>query len=192
MTQGEIRAPRCGPCSPGRTGTLTPPPRGRSGWRACIGVPILIVTPPPRSLGTVARASRLLDVLARGHLIEPTRPGRYAMHDLLRGYARELAGSHHGEQERHRALTRLFDYYLHTVAAAISVVHPAGHTALGAPRLAARGRQQADAVAAIVPRLIRSPAARVGWTPNGLACSPPSGTWQKTAGHAKPTGWPMR
>ena len=136
---------------------------------------------------TVARACRLLDVLARGHLIQPTRPGRYAMHDLLRGYARELAGSHHGEQQRHRALTRLFDYYLHTAAAAMGVVHPAGHTVLGAPRLAARGRRpQADAVAAIVPRLIRSPAAAMAWLdaerPGLLAA----------VGYMAENGWPRQ
>ena len=53
--------------------------------------PDLDATPPPRSLArTVARPRCWL--LARGHLIHPTGPGRYAMHDLLRAYARELAG----------------------------------------------------------------------------------------------------
>jgi DNA-binding SARP family transcriptional activator len=36
-------------------------------------------------------ASRILERLARAQLIQVTLPGRYDMHDLLRGYARELA-----------------------------------------------------------------------------------------------------
>jgi tetratricopeptide (TPR) repeat protein len=84
-------------------------------------------------LGTsAARAGRLLDALARGYLVQPTRPGRYAMHDLLRGYARELADRHDGAQGRHQALTRLFDYYLHSAAAAMAVLRPAERTALDA------------------------------------------------------------
>ena len=49
--------------------------------------------------------------LARVHLIEPGGPGRYRMHDLLRGYAQELA-ARGGPQQQRAALTRLFDYYL--------------------------------------------------------------------------------
>jgi hypothetical protein len=40
---------------------------------------------------TVEQADRVLDVLARAHLILAARPGRYGMHDLLRAYALELA-----------------------------------------------------------------------------------------------------
>jgi DNA-binding SARP family transcriptional activator len=38
------------------------------------------------------QAADLLRQLARGHLIYPTTPGRYAMHGLLRAYAASLAG----------------------------------------------------------------------------------------------------
>ena len=112
---------------------------------------------------TAARAGRLLDALARGYLIQPTRTGRYAMHDLLRGYARELAGRHDGEQERHRALTRLFDYYLHSAATAMAVLRPAERTALDAVRLL-------EAQAAIVPGPIGSPAAALTWLDAERAC----------------------
>ena len=112
---------------------------------------------------TAARSGRLLDVLARGYLIQPTRPGRYAMHDLLRGYARELAGSHDGEQERHCALSRLFDYYLHSAAMAMAVLRPAERTALDAARLV-------EAQAAIVPGPICSPAAALTWLDAERAC----------------------
>jgi DNA-binding SARP family transcriptional activator len=37
------------------------------------------------------QAGDLLRQLARGHLVYPTAPGRYAMHDLLRAYAASLA-----------------------------------------------------------------------------------------------------
>jgi DNA-binding SARP family transcriptional activator len=42
---------------------------------------------------TVAHARRLLTSLARAHLIRPVGPARYAMHDLLRVYAAELAAA---------------------------------------------------------------------------------------------------
>ncbi len=70
-------------------------------------------------------ATQLLDQLARACLIQQTGPGRYDMHDLLRGYACELAAARDSEAERRAALTRLFDYYLHTAAAAMDTLAPA-------------------------------------------------------------------
>ncbi|MGH3904249.1 MAG: ATP-binding protein [Pseudonocardiaceae bacterium] len=58
---------------------------------------------------SLERAQHLLDVLARGHLIEFTRSGRYGMHDLLRAYATHLAAQEDTEEERREALTRLLD-----------------------------------------------------------------------------------
>jgi DNA-binding SARP family transcriptional activator/tetratricopeptide (TPR) repeat protein len=75
---------------------------------------------------TLARASQLLAVLARAHLIQLAAPGRYQMHDLLRAYAAGLAASHDNDQAQHAALTRLFDYYLATCASAMDWLHPAG------------------------------------------------------------------
>ena len=71
------------------------------------------------------RARHTLDALARAHLIQATAPGRYAMHDLLRVYSRDLAGIHDDEGEWRMALTRLFDYYLQVSAAAMDTLHPA-------------------------------------------------------------------
>jgi tetratricopeptide (TPR) repeat protein len=71
------------------------------------------------------RARYLLDLLARGHLIQPTRSGRYGMHDLLRAYASYLAAEEDPEPERRAALTRLFDHYLDTAAAAVETLAPA-------------------------------------------------------------------
>lgn len=74
---------------------------------------------------TPDEARRTLEVLARAHLAAAVRPGRYAMHDLLRAYAREVAASRDGEAECRAALGRLFDHYLHTAAVAMDVVFPA-------------------------------------------------------------------
>jgi tetratricopeptide (TPR) repeat protein len=73
---------------------------------------------------TVEAAGRQLDRLARAHLIHLARAGRYAMHDLLRGYAAEQALDHDTEPDRRAALTRLFDYYLHTAVVAMETLYP--------------------------------------------------------------------
>ena len=84
-------------------------------------------------------ATQVLAQLHRACLIQQTVPGRYDMHDLLRGYARELATAQDSEQERRVALTRLFDYYLHTAACR----H--GHAGTGRAALAATDRAAGNA-----------------------------------------------
>ena len=74
---------------------------------------------------TLADSCGVLDLLARAHLIQRDRSGRYSMHDLLRAYARELAAAHDDEDGQHAALTGLFDYYLHSAAAAMDTLYPA-------------------------------------------------------------------
>jgi len=74
--------------------------------------------------GTVRQVERALDVLTRAHLTQLTGSGRYGMHDLLRAYARELASVSDTENERQVALTRLFDYYLSSAAAAMDALFP--------------------------------------------------------------------
>jgi tetratricopeptide (TPR) repeat protein len=75
-------------------------------------------------------ACGLLEQLARAYLIQPTGPGRYGMHDLLRAYAcehaadRRASGAEDTDAGRRAALTRLFDYYLQTVAAATEKLFP--------------------------------------------------------------------
>lgn len=66
--------------------------------------------------GSPTRARQLLNVLARSHLLEPSGLNRYAMHDLTRAYAGELAGDRPGDQDA--ALDRLLDHYLVTAAQA--------------------------------------------------------------------------
>ncbi|HET9256358.1 MAG TPA: tetratricopeptide repeat protein [Pseudonocardiaceae bacterium] len=74
---------------------------------------------------SLKRAQQLLDLLTRTHLIQLTRSSRYGMHDLLRAYATYLAAEEEPEQERRAALTRLFDHYLSTTAAAMDTLVPA-------------------------------------------------------------------
>ncbi|OXM59678.1 hypothetical protein CF165_46655 [Amycolatopsis vastitatis] len=69
-------------------------------------------------------AARLLDRLAAAHLIESPRPGRYALHDLLRLYASERAHAEDDLGERDAALRRLFDMYLHTADTATTLAYP--------------------------------------------------------------------
>lgn len=77
--------------------------------------------------GTAEQAKRVLEVLVRGSLIQPAGPDRYGMHDLLRGYAGELAVARNGEQDQRTVLTRLFDYYLSAAATAMDAAFPAEH-----------------------------------------------------------------
>jgi DNA-binding SARP family transcriptional activator/tetratricopeptide (TPR) repeat protein len=59
-------------------------------------------------------AGDLLEDLVDVHLVEAPAAGRYRLHDLLRDYARGLAGA----TEAKVALTALLDHYLHAAAAA--------------------------------------------------------------------------
>jgi tetratricopeptide (TPR) repeat protein len=71
----------------------------------------------------LATAYRILGVLARAHLVEETRPGRFGMHDLLRAYAAERAAECAGP-DRQAALTRLLDYYAYTATNATDAAFP--------------------------------------------------------------------
>jgi DNA-binding SARP family transcriptional activator len=60
----------------------------------------------------------LLAELTGAHLLAEPTPGRYAYHDLLRAYATEQAHAVDTEADRHTAIHRLLDHYLHTGHAA--------------------------------------------------------------------------
>jgi DNA-binding SARP family transcriptional activator/tetratricopeptide (TPR) repeat protein len=72
---------------------------------------------------TSVQARRLLDELARAHLLTEQAAGRFGCHDLLRAYATELAATGSGPARR-AAQGRLLDYYLHTAAAADRLLYP--------------------------------------------------------------------
>ncbi len=74
---------------------------------------------------TAEQSERMLEVLRQAHLVQPTRPGRYAAHDLLRAYASELTAARETQDQQSEAVTRLLDYYLHTTAAMMDSLMPA-------------------------------------------------------------------
>ncbi len=122
---------------------------------------------------TVDQARRDLAVLARAHLVQPTRPGRYGQHDLLRAYARERAEADRTAAERGAAVARLLDCYLHTAASAMDTLFPAE-------------RHRRPSVAAPdtpVPEVAAPEAARA-WLDAERA------TLVAAAGHAADAGWP--
>jgi tetratricopeptide (TPR) repeat protein len=116
---------------------------------------------------------RMLDTLARAHLIQPVGPGRYSLLDLLRGYARELAAARDSEAEQQAALTRLFDHYLHTTAAAMDALYPAER----------HRRPPVPPPASLVPPVARPAGAR-DWLDAERA------TLVAIATHAAGHGWP--
>ncbi len=122
---------------------------------------------------TVEQARQALETLARAHLIQRAGPGRYALHDLLRGYARELSADLDSEAQRHAARTCLFDYYLHTAATAMDTLFPAE-----------RGRRpRVPRPSTPVPPLAEPAAAR-DWLDQERAAL------VMAAGHTAAEGWP--
>ncbi|HEX8758499.1 MAG TPA: NB-ARC domain-containing protein, partial [Pseudonocardiaceae bacterium] len=71
------------------------------------------------------QAQQMADLLARAHLIQAPHPGHYGIHDLLRAYATWLADVEDSTAEQRAGLTRLFDHYLATAAAAMDMLIPA-------------------------------------------------------------------
>lgn len=98
--------------------------------------------------GAAPGARSALRELACAHLIEPSAAG-YAMHDLLRAYAGELALAGLAAADRQAALDRLYAHHLHAVAAAMDLLFP--HERHARPEVATAGlpaRFPADAAAA--------------------------------------------
>lgn len=63
--------------------------------------------------------------LCEEHLLQQGTRGRYVLHDLVRAHAVGRAADEDPPPERRAALTRLFDFYLATTAAAMDVLYPA-------------------------------------------------------------------
>jgi tetratricopeptide (TPR) repeat protein/transcriptional regulator with XRE-family HTH domain len=87
-----------------------------------------ITMPAAASLAALAapEVSRLLTELTRANLLDEHSPGRYTFHDLLRAYATDLVQHLDPGDERHAAMTRLFDHYAHTARAADRLLRPHG------------------------------------------------------------------
>jgi tetratricopeptide (TPR) repeat protein len=75
--------------------------------------------------GVPARsAHQALAALADMNLLTEPIPGRFAFHDLVRGYAAELARATDPEPARHAAVGRMLDHYLRTADAASILLVP--------------------------------------------------------------------
>jgi tetratricopeptide (TPR) repeat protein len=85
-----------------------------------------ITVPAAASLAGVARAEagRALAELAGASLAAEHRPGRYVLHDLVRGYAAGRARQDLGEAGIRAAVERTLDHYLHTGLNSSSVPPP--------------------------------------------------------------------
>jgi DNA-binding SARP family transcriptional activator len=85
-----------------------------------------IAMPAIASLGglPLARTRSLITELTQTYLIMEQSPGRYAFHDLLRAYAADLVHRVDADADRHTALTRLLDHYVHTAYAADQLAAP--------------------------------------------------------------------
>jgi DNA-binding SARP family transcriptional activator len=81
-----------------------------------------ITVPAAAALAGIApaEAADLLDALAAANLVKRRPPDRYAMHDLIRRYAAELAGEPDLEADGRAALARLREHYRYPRAAALA------------------------------------------------------------------------
>jgi tetratricopeptide (TPR) repeat protein/transcriptional regulator with XRE-family HTH domain len=122
---------------------------------------------------SLEQAYRVLDLLVRAHLIQPAGPGRFGLHDLLRGYALELTTVLDAEEERRAALTRLFDHYLHTAATAMDALYPGE-----------RHRRPAVPAPASPEPALTEPASVRAWLDTERACL------VAAAAYAAGQGWP--
>lgn len=83
--------------------------------------------------------------LTRANLVVENLPGRYAVHDLLRVYAEDLADRIDSPAERRDASHRILDHYLHTAFAAARLLSPARDPiAVTAPRPGVTPEEIAD------------------------------------------------
>ena len=78
----------------------------------------------PRWAAAADRRYLALAELCDEHLLTEYVPGRYICHDLLRSYAAEEASTRDSEADRHAAVHRVLDYYLHAADRASTVLYP--------------------------------------------------------------------
>ncbi|MFI9005762.1 BTAD domain-containing putative transcriptional regulator [Actinosynnema sp. NPDC053489] len=75
---------------------------------------------------TPARTRKVLAALEDASLLEHRSPGRYVMHDLVRGHAATTARTTVPNDVREAALARVLDFYLHTAFTADRLLDPHG------------------------------------------------------------------
>jgi tetratricopeptide (TPR) repeat protein len=125
----------------------------------------------------VADTRSLLRRLVRAHLVDRHGADRFSMHDLLRAYAAEQALIRSTPQERHAALTRLFDYYRQVAEVAGSIGFsdsgkPGSSGMAAAPELSGprQARAWLDGDRSNLVAVCRH-AARHGWPAHSIALS---------------------
>lgn len=97
----------------------------------------------------VPEVRALLRELQTAHLVQEHVPGRHRMHDLIRLYARERAGSL-SPADRHAAQHRLLDFHLHSAHAAARRLAPhQDHTHPDPPRPGVTPQEPEDHDAAL-------------------------------------------
>ncbi len=74
---------------------------------------------------------RVLERLVDAQLLAAPAPGRYRLHDLLRLYARELAGQQHSEPVRAAALTRALGFYVASAWQTLGLLRPGDYRLAG-------------------------------------------------------------
>ena len=118
-------------------------------------------------------AGSCLDHLCHDHLLQPATAGRYTFHDLVRAFATTRAHDQDPPPARHAALTRLYDHYLATVAAAVDTVQPG--EANVRPHVSPTGTPAPD---------LTDPPAALAWLDNERT------TLVAVAAHTATHGWP--
>ena len=104
---------------------LSPDARALFRLAACTPGTSLTVASAAALTGTDhATSARLLEMLAKAHLLETRTPDRYAYHDLLHRYANDRARAEDGATQRRAAVHRLCAWYLHCVDVAALLLYP--------------------------------------------------------------------
>jgi DNA-binding SARP family transcriptional activator len=116
--------------------------RAKLGDRASRMFRLLGIHPGPDITGTAAaslaglpqeQAQLALAELCDEHLLTEYVPGRFICHDLLRSYAVEEAMTCESEADRHAAVHRVLDHYLHAASLASSFLYHY-HSEVARPR----------------------------------------------------------
>jgi DNA-binding SARP family transcriptional activator/tetratricopeptide (TPR) repeat protein len=111
-----------------------------------LGIPVVtrLLDAPEKAV------ERVLERLVDAQLLETPHPGRYRLHDLLRSYARELAGQQHPEPERAAALTRALGFYAASAWQTLELLRPGDYRlARAGQRWRTGGLRFTDAQAAL-------------------------------------------
>jgi DNA-binding SARP family transcriptional activator/tetratricopeptide (TPR) repeat protein len=106
-------------------------------------------------------AHDLLAELARANLTTEEPSGRYGLHDLLREYAKELAGRQESDDDRRAARQRMFEHYFRLARAAAHTLDPQNDP-FGEPITETAGSSWLDAEYTVLAGLVAE-AARTGF-----------------------------